>query len=104
MDKPYRKCKDCARATRPNRVLCVRCGKRHNARCREREYTRQGLTAAEKTQRRALYTLFRHRQAARASAARLEGPLLAHCGAWHRITEVPYRTPCCGKLVFVAVG
>ena len=27
-------------------------------------------------------------------------PLLAHCGAWHEVTEVPFTTHCCGTVFF----
>ena len=27
-------------------------------------------------------------------------PLLAHCGAWHEVAEVPFTAHCCGAVVF----
>lgn len=29
---------------------------------------------------------------------------VAHCGAWHKITEIPFTTPCCGAVLFEEVG
>lgn len=26
--------------------------------------------------------------------------LLAHCGAWHTVQDIPFVTPCCGAVVF----
>lgn len=27
------------------------------------------------------------------------GPMVAHCGGWHPITEAPFTAPCCGAEV-----
>ena len=27
-------------------------------------------------------------------------PLLAHCGAWHEVSTVPFTAPCCGTKLF----
>ena len=26
--------------------------------------------------------------------------LLAHCGAWHEVSAVPFAAPCCGAILF----